>query len=72
MKIGGSGLFLLKNGQEWIAFVENGSELVVFLEKRVGVGESDWEWLGVTGIGWDRNSVKPVSLDYGKCIAIVC
>ena len=55
-----------------MAFVENGSELVVFLEKRVGVGESGWEWLGVTGIGWDRNSVKPVSLDYGKCIAIVC
>ena len=61
MNIGGSGLFLLKNGQEWIAFVE----------KWVGVGESGWEGLGVTGRGWDRNSVKPVSVDYGKCIAMV-
>ena len=33
LKIGGSGLFLLKNGWEWVAFVE----------KWVGVGESGWE-----------------------------
>ena len=59
--MGRNGSLLSKNGWEWVAF----------LEKWVGVGESGWEWLGVTGSGWDRNSVKPVSVDYGKCIAIV-
>ena len=52
-KMGGSGFFFLKNGWEW----------VVFLEKRVGVGESGWEWqewVRVAGTSWERNSVKPV------------
>ena len=76
--MGGSQSFLLKCGQEWVTFYEHWWEWVVFIEKWVGMdrfcrkmGESGWEWLGVTGRGWDRNSVKPVSVDYGKCIAMV-
>ena len=47
-KMGRSVSFLSKNGRGW----------VVFLEKWVGVGESDWEWVRVVGSGWERNSVK--------------
>ena len=60
--MGRSGSLLSKNGWKW----------VVFLEKWVEVGESGWEWLRVTGSCWQRNSVKPVPVDYEKCIAIVC
>ena len=38
-----------KNEWEWVAF----------LEKWVEVGESGWEWLGVSESGCERNSVKP-------------
>ena len=39
--MGESRFVLSKNGWEW----------VVFLEKWVGVGQSDSEWLGVAGSG---------------------
>ena len=45
--MGGSGSLLSKNGWEW----------VVFLEKRVGVGESGWEWQGVGESGWEWQGV---------------
>ena len=41
--MGGSGTLFLKNGWEWI----------VFLEKWVGVGESGGEWRGVARSGWE-------------------
>ena len=39
--MGESGFVLSKNGWEW----------VVFLEKWVGVGQSEWEWLRVAESG---------------------
>ena len=57
--MGRIGLFLLKLGRSVSFLSKNGWEWVVFLEKWVGVGESDWKWVRVTGSGWEPNSVKP-------------